>query len=100
MTQKIDFPTNIPNNLIDTFYNIHAHLPLGDTTECVLLENALDRIVSDDVLAVENFPSENLSKYTGWGISSHIVNMLDTDKELNFEKLYFWEYEWLCCTKI
>ena len=52
MTQKIDFPTNIPNNLIDTFYNIHAHLPLGDTTECVLLENALDRIVSDDVFGV------------------------------------------------
>lgn len=93
MKLELNFPDNFPKQLIDLFHQIHPRLLKGYPTEYISLDKALGRRVAESIIALKGYPTENLSACPGWGIKSHTMQNIKSNKFLKVNNLYFWDSE-------
>ena len=93
MKLELNFPDNFPERLIDVFHGLYPRLSKGDLTECISLDQAIGRRVAENVIALNDYPAQNLSKHTGWGIKSNTTQNIKADNFLKINNIYFWDAE-------
>lgn len=93
MKLELNFPNNFPKQLIDLFHQVHPRLSKGYPTEYISLDKAIGRRVADSIIALNGYPTENLSEFPGWGIKSHTMQNIKNNNFLKVNNLYFWDSE-------
>ncbi|WP_180114225.1 MULTISPECIES: hypothetical protein [unclassified Acinetobacter] len=93
MKLELNVPDDFPRQLIDLFHGLHPRLPKGYPTECISLDKAIGRRVAENVIASNNYPAKNLSKFAGWGINSHMTQNIKANNFLKINNMYFWDAE-------
>lgn len=93
MRLKLDFPHNFPELFIHTFHHIYHNLTQGLHTELIPLDQAIGRIVAENVVALKTYPAKNQSAFAGWGIESKKTQTTTAKKYLKINHMYFWHSE-------
>lgn len=93
MRLKFSVPKNFPRQLLDYFYHTYVQLPKGYHTEVISLDKAIGRIASANALAMNEYPSQNLSAFDGYGIQSEITQQIINDQLVYIDKIYILEAE-------
>lgn len=93
MKLELNFPDSFPERLIDVFHGLYPRLSKGDPTECISLDKAIGRRVSENVVALSDYPAKSLSEFAGWGIKSNTTKNIKADNFLKINNMYFGDAE-------
>ncbi|MCH7337428.1 molybdenum cofactor biosysnthesis protein MoeA [Acinetobacter sp. NIPH 2699] len=87
---KLPVPEDLPYDLTTIFYRLFMQLPLGELKDTVDLETALNQVNASDVYALQEYPANNLSAYTGWSINSESTQTASKQHPVFIDRLYCW----------
>ncbi|MCH7313150.1 molybdenum cofactor biosysnthesis protein MoeA [Acinetobacter sp. ANC 3882] len=88
--RKLPVPENLPYDLTTIYYRLFVQLPQGELKDLVNLEDALNQVNASDVYALQYYPANNLSAYTGWSIHSESTQTASKQHPVLINSLYCW----------
>ena len=93
MRLELNSPENFPKHLVDYFYHIYVRLHKGYQTEVITLDQAIGRRTSQHAIALNEYPTQNLSAFAGWGMKSKITQNILKGQYISINKVYFSDAE-------
>lgn len=90
MLNKFPVPEDLPYDLTTIYYRLFMQLPLGELKDTIDLQMALNQVNAADIYALQDYPTHNLSAYTGWAISSELTQAASKQRPVLIDNLYCW----------